>query len=305
MPKESVSDEPSMLIDGPIPSKVIEQMSVTFLPQFLGALPRALSPLGALPYLGMSATLVEDSSTNLSRSGSTPLSRSLKEPLTRSSRSVATTDFFEGPTKPAHGPAHRRHRDRDPRPSLPQLAVARKCGVVVLLELLPKGASLLSGGEDARGPPRRRPGRYVLPLAASLKPAFEARKRDPEGARRLLPRHPVVQRTERLDPEVFRVSVHAAILARGALDLQTALGLRLRDRVPGKDSRAKPSAWETDARGTPWPLLRLGHVGKRRAPPSRGWAAARPPRSCFLGGRWGCARRARSLCRGSTRRSGG
>src|SRR5215216_1276030 len=243
MPKESVSDEPSMLIDGPIPSKVIEQMSVTFLPQFLGALPRALSPLGALPYLGMSATLVEDSSTNLSRSGSTPLSRSLKEPLTRSSRSVATTDFFEGPTKPAHGPAHRRHRDRDPRPSLPQLAVARKCGVVVLLELLPKGASLLSGGEDARGPPRRRPGRYVLPLAASLKPAFEARKRDPEGARRLLPRHPVVQRTERLDPEVFRVSVHAAILARGALDLQTALmsrsAVRVRSSALYKDLQVK------------------------------------------------------------------
>ena len=94
MPKESVSDEPSMLIDGPIPSKLIEEMRVTFLPQFLGALPRALSPLGALPYLGMSATLVEDSSTNLSRSGSTPLSRSLNEPLARSSRSVATTDFF-------------------------------------------------------------------------------------------------------------------------------------------------------------------------------------------------------------------
>ena len=49
MPKESVSDGPSMLIDGPIPSKLIEEMSVTFLPQFLGAFPRTLSPLGALP----------------------------------------------------------------------------------------------------------------------------------------------------------------------------------------------------------------------------------------------------------------
>jgi hypothetical protein len=28
---------------------------VTFLPQFLGAFPRALSPLGALPYLGVRA----------------------------------------------------------------------------------------------------------------------------------------------------------------------------------------------------------------------------------------------------------
>ena len=36
-----------MLIDGPIPSRAIEEISVTFFPQFLGALPRALSPLGA------------------------------------------------------------------------------------------------------------------------------------------------------------------------------------------------------------------------------------------------------------------
>jgi hypothetical protein len=49
--KDSVSEEPWMLIDGPIPSKVIEEMSVTFLPQFLGAFPKTLSPLGALPYL--------------------------------------------------------------------------------------------------------------------------------------------------------------------------------------------------------------------------------------------------------------
>ena len=38
-----------MLMDGPIPSKLIDEMSVTFLPQFLGAVPCALSPLGALP----------------------------------------------------------------------------------------------------------------------------------------------------------------------------------------------------------------------------------------------------------------
>jgi hypothetical protein len=37
-----------MLMDGPIPESVIEEISVTFLPQFLGALPWALSPLGAL-----------------------------------------------------------------------------------------------------------------------------------------------------------------------------------------------------------------------------------------------------------------
>ena len=38
-----------MLMDGPIPQSMIEEMSVTFFPQFLGALPCARSPLGALP----------------------------------------------------------------------------------------------------------------------------------------------------------------------------------------------------------------------------------------------------------------
>ena len=42
--KDSVSEEPWMLMDGPIPSKVIEEMSVTFFLQFLGALPCAFLP---------------------------------------------------------------------------------------------------------------------------------------------------------------------------------------------------------------------------------------------------------------------
>jgi len=38
-----------MLMDGPIPSsRVMDEMSVMFLPQFLGAFPKALRPLGAL-----------------------------------------------------------------------------------------------------------------------------------------------------------------------------------------------------------------------------------------------------------------
>ena len=53
-----------MLIDGPIASVVREHMMVSFLPQFLGALPCALCRLGALAYLGVSAMFVEDSSTN-------------------------------------------------------------------------------------------------------------------------------------------------------------------------------------------------------------------------------------------------
>src|SRR5215212_9485679 len=112
--------------------------------------------------------LVEDSSTNLSRSGSTPSSRSLKEVLACSSRSVATNDFFEGPTEPAYGPTHRRHRDHDAGLVLPKLAVALKRGVVVGFELLPQGASLLRGGEDARRASRRRPRREVLPRRRRL-----------------------------------------------------------------------------------------------------------------------------------------
>jgi len=41
-----------MLIEAPIPSKLIEEISVTFLPQFLGALAMALLPFGALACLG-------------------------------------------------------------------------------------------------------------------------------------------------------------------------------------------------------------------------------------------------------------
>jgi hypothetical protein len=61
-----------MLIEGPIPSEEIEEMSVTFFSQFLGAFPKALSPLGALALSGTILTLVEDSSTKTRRRGSTP-----------------------------------------------------------------------------------------------------------------------------------------------------------------------------------------------------------------------------------------
>jgi len=59
-------------MDAPNPSKLIEEMSVTFLPQFLGTVPCALSPLGALAGRSVSATFVEDSSTKIRRFGSTP-----------------------------------------------------------------------------------------------------------------------------------------------------------------------------------------------------------------------------------------
>ena len=56
-----------MLIDAPIPSSVIEVISVMFLPQLLGAFPWALTPLGALAYLGVRAMFVEASSTKTRR----------------------------------------------------------------------------------------------------------------------------------------------------------------------------------------------------------------------------------------------
>src|SRR5215207_1282918 len=83
-----------MLIDAPIPESVTEEMRVTFLPQFLGAFPKALSPFGALAYRGVRAILVEDSSTKTRRSGSMPLRRSLKALLASSFRSVAPSVFF-------------------------------------------------------------------------------------------------------------------------------------------------------------------------------------------------------------------
>ena len=84
-----------MLNDGPIPSaSVIDEINVTFLPQFLGALPEARSPFGALAYLVVRAMLVEDSSTNTSRLGSTPFRRSRQALLSSSFRSEATNDFF-------------------------------------------------------------------------------------------------------------------------------------------------------------------------------------------------------------------
>jgi hypothetical protein len=97
----------------PFPSsRVIDEISVTFLPQFLGALLCALCPSGALAYLGVSAMFVEDSSTKRRRLGSTPLRRSLKALLFSSSRSVAPSVFFVAPPElVAYGSTHRGERN--------------------------------------------------------------------------------------------------------------------------------------------------------------------------------------------------
>src|SRR5215216_2543243 len=69
-----------MLIDAPIPPRFIEEISVRLFSQFLGALPKALSPLGALALSGTMRTLVEHSSTKTKRRGSTPLRRLRQAP---------------------------------------------------------------------------------------------------------------------------------------------------------------------------------------------------------------------------------
>src|SRR5215210_6983020 len=97
-----------MLIEGPITFKELEDLSVTFLSQFLGAFPKALSPLGDLALSGTMRTLVEDSSTKTNLLGSTPPRRFLQAPRASWSRSLAPSVFFVGPPQLlADRPAHR------------------------------------------------------------------------------------------------------------------------------------------------------------------------------------------------------
>ncbi len=94
--KTRASVAPSTAIASPIPpSRVIEAMSVVFLPRFVGTLPYyALSPLGALALARVMDVCVPHSSTATKRLGSTDPIRSPKAALSRSSRSCATRDFF-------------------------------------------------------------------------------------------------------------------------------------------------------------------------------------------------------------------
>ena len=118
-----------------------------FSPQFLGAFPYALSPFGALAYLGVSTMFVEDSSTKTSRLGSTPLRRSLKALRAPSSRSVAPSVFFRKSIRVSlawPGSSWRWTRG-GARALLPKFAVALKGRLVVLLELAPQKPLLLEG----------------------------------------------------------------------------------------------------------------------------------------------------------------
>jgi hypothetical protein len=69
-------------------------MRVWFLPRFLGTLPYALSPLGALALRRVMEVWKPLSSTNTSRLASKRLASHLQSPLASSSRSEATRDFF-------------------------------------------------------------------------------------------------------------------------------------------------------------------------------------------------------------------
>src|SRR5215207_194468 len=156
-----------MLKDGPIPScRVIEEMRVMFLAQFLGAFPRALSPFGA----------------------------------PRPARRPPAT-FFSAPPEPlSDRPTHGRLRDPNSPKLFPQLAVALKgCGVV-LFELRPQELPLLFGGQDAPPAPRGEPRREVLALPLLLQPAFEGGQGDAEGLDDLLARHAPLEGRQCPDP---------------------------------------------------------------------------------------------------------
>src|SRR5215203_2823582 len=99
-----------MHIDSPIPERLIEAMSVMFLPLFLGTLPYARCPLGARERRRSIEMCVPDSSTNTNRLTSKREVSHRQSPLSPSSRSWATFDFFERPPsrKPGYVTAHRR-----------------------------------------------------------------------------------------------------------------------------------------------------------------------------------------------------
>lgn len=72
----------------------MEAIKVWFLPRFLGTLPYARFPLGALALKRVMETWNPDSSMNTSLLASKRLASHLQSPRASSSRSEATLDFF-------------------------------------------------------------------------------------------------------------------------------------------------------------------------------------------------------------------
>ena len=88
----------SRVIDSPIPPwRVIEAISVVFLPRFLGTCRRP-SFLRSLALRRVMEVLKPDSSTNTSLLASKRLASHRHNPLASSSRSEAICDFFERPS---------------------------------------------------------------------------------------------------------------------------------------------------------------------------------------------------------------
>ena len=86
---------PSIVIASPItPWRLTLAISVVFLPRFLGTLPYALSPLGALALKRVMEAWNPLSSMNTSRLASKREASHRQSPLISSSRSEATGDFF-------------------------------------------------------------------------------------------------------------------------------------------------------------------------------------------------------------------
>src|SRR4051794_31457142 len=97
---------------------------VVFLPRFLGAFPKARSPLGARARSGASPTFVPHSSTKRSLLGPRSFTRSRQRDRASWSRSEAATVFLVGPPEAADRSARRGHRDPHAAAfALPQLAV--------------------------------------------------------------------------------------------------------------------------------------------------------------------------------------
>ncbi len=198
------------------PSRVIEAISVWFLPRFLGTFPYARSPLGALALRRVIEVWKPDSSTNTSLLASKRPASHRHRPRSPSSRSEATpATFFERPA-----PGQPRDRSPDGRRRDRHASVGLLEGLAVLLQG-EVGVPLQVG----RQPPfERRPlhawsagdgdGLDPAGLAAPLQLALDGRHRHGEGLRHLLPALAAVDRGEHPDPEVLRVRFHARRLTQ-------------------------------------------------------------------------------------------
>ncbi len=100
-------------------------------------------------------------------------------------------------------------------------------GLELLREPLSQSSSLHGGSA------RDLENLYVSSLLAPFEPAFYGREGDPEEIRDLPPGDAAVDSREYFEPEVFRVSVHVAILARVRY-----LTKPLSERVPQRNEKS-------------------------------------------------------------------